>query len=224
MLKCLWMRTKIITFGKKPGFRFHREPHFMVYLWMKVQPLPHRVLSLIMLHLKGHPMMVNPDGFPDGWVSPNREESALGQTTPTKHLISCRNYTIFSTFNARTLGPLGRLEELGVDAKSQNIDVIAIQEHRFYHPNDILKYHTVGSYQLVTSSASKKAINSTVGGVGILLSPKASDNLLSIEPISPRIFFAWVRWQPENNCSVRLQPNKFFFSRRNWGFLYNTSC
>ena len=89
---------------------------------------------------------LNPDGFPDGWVSPNREESVPGQITPTKH----------------RLGQLGRLEQLGLNAKSQNIDLIAIQEHRFYHPNEILKYHTVGSYQLVTSSASKNTINSTV--------------------------------------------------------------
>ena len=50
--------------------------------------------------------VLNPDGYPDGRVSPNREESAPKPKIPTKHL-SCRNRTIFSTFNARTLGPLG---------------------------------------------------------------------------------------------------------------------
>ncbi|XP_029657803.1 craniofacial development protein 2-like, partial [Octopus sinensis] len=83
------------------------------------------------------------------------------------------------TLNARTLGSLGRLEELGANAESHGIDIIAVQEHRFYHPDNILKYHQVGSYQLVTSSASKNTVNSTVGGIGFLLSSKASDTLLT---------------------------------------------
>ena len=147
----------------------------------------------------------NPDGYPDGRVSPNREESAPNPTTPTKHL-SCRNYTIFSTFNARTLGPLGRLEELVANAKSQSIDVIAIQEHRFYHSNDILKYHPVGSYQLVTSSATKNTSNSTVGGVGFLLSSIASDNLLSIESVSPRIIVLELEGNPKTTLVCVYSP------------------
>ena len=147
----------------------------------------------------------NPDGYPDGRVSPNREESAPNPTTPTKHL-SCRNYTIFSTFNARTLGPLGRLKELVANAKSQSIDVIVIQEHRFYHSNDILKYHPVGSYQLVTSSATKSTSNSTVGGVGFLLSSIASDNLLSIESVSPRIIVLELEGNPKTTLVCVYSP------------------
>ena len=71
--------------------------------------------------------VLNPDGYPDGRVLPNGEESATDQTTPNKQLISCKNYTIFSTFNALTLGPLNHFEELAANAKSQSIDVIAIQ-------------------------------------------------------------------------------------------------
>ena len=127
------------------------------------------------------------DAFnPNGRVSPNREESASVITTPSKHL-SCRVHTTFSTFNARTLGPLGRLDELVLNASLQNIDVIAVQEHRFYHPNVNLKYHKVDSYQFVSSSGVKNSINSTVGGIGFLISSKAIDNVLNIESISPRI-------------------------------------
>ena len=52
-------------------------------------------------------------------------------TTTTKHLVNCKNTTIISSLNTRTLGPLGRLEEFSKSAKSQGIDIIAVQEHRF---------------------------------------------------------------------------------------------
>ena len=79
--------------------------------------------------------------------------------SPTKltssRIIRCKKRTIISFLNTRTLDPLGRLEELAECSKRQNIDILAVQEHRFYHPNDELKYHQAGSFQLVTSSATK---------------------------------------------------------------------
>ncbi|XP_029654053.1 uncharacterized protein LOC115227321, partial [Octopus sinensis] len=129
-------------------------------------------------------------------VSPDGEESAPNQNNTNKHLISCKNHTILSTLNAAPRS-LGRLEELGANAESHGIDIIAVQEHRLYHPDNILKYHQVGSYQLVTSSASKNTVNSTVGGIGFLLSSKASDTLLSIESISPRIMVLEIDGNPK---------------------------
>ncbi|XP_029633834.1 craniofacial development protein 2-like [Octopus sinensis] len=111
------------------------------------------------------------------------------------------------TLNARTLGSLGRLEELGANAESHGIDIIAVQEHRFYHPDNILKYHQVGSYQLVTSSASKNTVNSTVGGIGFLLSSKASDTLLSIESISPRIMVLEIDGNPKTTLVCVYSPH-----------------
>ena len=113
----------------------------MVYLWMKVQSLPNRVLSLDnnVLHRTSH------DGDvlnPIGRISLNTEETAPESTVRNKHL-SCKTNTILRTFNARTLIHLGRLEELGANAICHSIDVMAIQEHRFYHPNNVLKYHTI---------------------------------------------------------------------------------
>ena len=98
------------------------------------------------------------------WVSLNREGSTP-HSTKRKNIVSCKNSTIFSTFNARTLAPSGHLEELGLNADLLGIDVIAVQEHRFYHPDNKLKYHDIGSYQLVTTSASKNSVNATVGGI-----------------------------------------------------------
>ena len=59
-------------------------------------------------------------------VVPERKEPG---TTTTKHLVNCKNTTIISSLNTRTLSPLGRLEEFSNSAKSQGIDIIAVQEH-----------------------------------------------------------------------------------------------
>ena len=87
------------------------------------------------------------------------------------------------------------------------IDIIAIQEHRFYHPDDNLKYHDVGSYQLVTSSASKNSVNATVGGIGFLLSQKASDNLLKIESVTPRILVLELEGNPKTTVICVHSPH-----------------
>ena len=58
----------------------------------------------------------------------------------------------------------------------------------------------------MTSSASKNITNSTVGGVGFLLSPKASDNLLSIETISPRILLLELDGNPKTTLVCVYSP------------------
>ena len=72
-------------------------------------------------------------------VVSERKESG---TTTKKHLVNCKKTTIISSLNTRTLGPLGCLEELSHNAKIQGIDIIAIQEHRFFHPESTLKYQS----------------------------------------------------------------------------------
>ena len=66
----------------------------------------------------------------DERASLNREEAVSTIKKPNKRIISCKNYTTISTFNTRTLGKLGRLDELCTNAESQTIYIIAIQEHR----------------------------------------------------------------------------------------------
>ena len=122
------------------------------------------VLCLIMLLLR-HLMIVIPQIFLDGYHLIERGQLHILQSE--KNIVSCKNSTIFSTFNARTLAPGGRLQELCLNADLLGIDIIAVQEHRFYHPDDTLKYHDIGSYQLVTTSASKNSVNATVFGFGI---------------------------------------------------------
>ena len=137
---------------------------------------------------------------------PEREEP-VPTTISNKHLVNCKKNTIISSLNTRTLGPLGRLEELSTSAKSHGIDILAVQEHRFYHPDDTLKYHQADPYQFVTSSASKNSVNASVGGVGFLLSPKASNNLLSVESISSRILVIELEGNPKTTVICVYSPH-----------------
>ena len=98
--------------------------------------------------------------------------------------------------------PRGCLQELGLNAELLSIDIIAVQEHRFYQPDDKLKCHDVWSYQLVTTSAYKNSVNATVGGIGFVLSQISSDNLLNIELIAPRIMVLELEGNPKLQSSV----------------------
>ena len=124
-----------------------------------------------------------------------------------KQLFRCKKQTILSTLNTRTLAPKGRLDELAHCAKLNRIDIIAIQEHGFYHPTDKLQFQFPGDYQLITSSATKNSSNSSVGGVGFLLSSKASENILNVESISPRIMVLELQGNPKSTIICVYSPH-----------------
>ena len=90
---------------------------------------------------------------------------------------------------------------------ANRIDIIAIQEHRKFHPNDNLHHSSHSSYQPVTSSATKNSVNATVGGVGFPLSPKASNNLTNIESISSRVIVAKFSSNPTLSVVCAYSPH-----------------
>ena len=72
------------------------------------------------------------------------------------------------------------------------------KEHRFYHEDIDLKYHELGNgWTFISASALKNIGNSTIGGVGMLLSPLATRSLNSIEKITSRILEATFHGNPE---------------------------
>ena len=106
-------------------------------------------------------------------------------------LLECKKSTLLSTFNVRTLNTINQLPELVSSAIELNINVICIQEHRYFHSDIKLKYHDVGKgWTLISASAWKNSIGASIGGVGILLSPLALKSLNTIEVIEPRIIIA----------------------------------
>ena len=111
-------------------------------------------------------------------------------------LLKCKQTIQIATFNVRTLNRIGQLPELITSAVEHKIDIICIQEHRYMHTEDI-KYHETGNgWTLATVSAWKNSFNAAVGGVGMLIGPRALKTLNSIEKIQPRMMAATFNGNP----------------------------
>ena len=105
--------------------------------------------------------------------------------TEPRPLLKCKRATQISTFNVRTLQSKKQTFELIASAQKHNIDIICVQEHRYYHPDLKLKYHKLEKgWKFVSASAWKNTGNSTIGGVGMLLSPLALKSLNKIEKVA----------------------------------------
>ena len=114
------------------------------------------------------------------------------------HLLKCKKSNLISTFNTQTLNSSLKMGEITAQADKYGIDIICIQEHRLYHEEIILKHNNVGKmWTFITSSAWKNSINATIGGIGVLLSPKAQKSLDNIEMITPRIMIATFNGNPK---------------------------
>ena len=101
------------------------------------------------------------------------------------HLDSKTVYT--AMFNIRTLNKLNQLPKLAASAAENNIDIICIQEHRYYHCKLKIKYHDTGyGWTFVSVFEWKNSIN-IIGVVGMLLSPCALKSLNSKEKIQLRM-------------------------------------
>ena len=111
-------------------------------------------------------------------------------------LLKCKQTLQIATFNVRTLNRIGQLPELIASAEEHKIDIICIQEHRYTHSEDI-KYHETGNgWSLATVSAWKNSVNAAVGGVGLLIGPRALKMLNSVEKIQPRMMAATFNGNP----------------------------
>ena len=112
-------------------------------------------------------------------------------------LLKCKQTIQIATFNVRTLNRIGQLPELTASAVEHKIDIICIQEHRYTHTKDIKYYETGNEWMLVTVSAWKNSVNASVGGVGMLIGPRAPKTLNSIERIQPRMMAATFNGNPK---------------------------
>ena len=86
--------------------------------------------------------------------------------TSTNNTLRPKASHIFSTFNARTLAITGRTDELVHCCSLFRTEILAIQEHRIFHPDETLITTNLDQYQLITSSCTKNSVNASVGGVG----------------------------------------------------------
>ena len=124
-----------------------------------------------------------------------------------RNLLKCKRSIKMSTFNVRTMQPISQISELIATAEKNQIDVISVQEHRFYHDDLVLKYHEFEKgWTFISASAWKNTINSTIGGIGMLLSPHATKSLNSIEKITSRILVATFNGNPEPTVITCYSP------------------
>ena len=90
------------------------------------------------------------------------------------------------------------MSELIAIAVTYHTDVKNVQEHIFYHEDIDLKYYELGNgWTFISASALKNAGNSTIGGVGMLLSPHATKSLKKKKKITSRILVATFHGNPE---------------------------
>ena len=78
-------------------------------------------------------------------LSPGFEKSA---TEFRPKLLTYRNIVNIVTFNIRTLSIVNQLAELTAFAAEYNIDIICIQEYKYYHGKVKTKYHNAGNGHL----------------------------------------------------------------------------
>lgn len=144
--------------------------------------------------------------------SPNSVEREGGDRTEfrTKNkkskLLACKHPATFSTFNARSLSLTSRKQELLSCFSKQKINVLSLQEHRTFHPNVEFQNTQLGRNKLITTSAWRNSQGTTIGGIGILISPKASENLLSLTKISDRIIIAEFNSNPKTTLISCYSP------------------
>ena len=112
-------------------------------------------------------------------------------------LLKCKQTIQIATFNVRTLNRIGQLPELTTSAVEHKIDIICIQGHRYTHTEDIRYHQTGNGWTQASVSAWKNSVNALVGGVGMLIGPRALKTLNSIERIQPRMMAATLNGNPK---------------------------
>ena len=110
-----------------------------------------------------------------------------GQTERT-HIIDrvqkleSRQFVKFSTYNVRTLLRPGRLHQLITGCKTFNMDVVAIQEHR-WRTNEETTSIIFNGYHFMYSTATERSQEE----IGLLITDEIAKNILQIKNISNRI-------------------------------------
>ena len=119
-------------------------------------------------------------------------------------LLKCKQTLQIATFNVRTLNRIGQLPELIASAVERKIDIICITRTQIHAHR---RYEISRNWQwmsLVTVSAWKNSVNAAVGGIGLLIGPRALKTLNSIEKIQPRMMAATFNGNPRASPATAL--------------------
>ena len=86
--------------------------------------------------------------------------------------LRCKSTIQIAKFNVRTLNRMGQLLKIRASAIDHNIDIICIQENRYIHSEDLTYHDTGHGWTFISASAWKNSVNTTIGGVGMLIDPE----------------------------------------------------
>ena len=141
------------------------------------------------------------------WVwSPGREKFDKSATELNQKLLKCKHTIQIATFNVRTLNRIGKLPELTASAIGHNIGMLYIQERRYTHSEDIKYHDSANGWMLATASAWENSVNAMIGGVGMLIGPRARKSLNGIEKIQPRMMVATFNGNPSETIISCYNP------------------
>ena len=100
-------------------------------------------------------------------------------TIKNKPILKPRRFTRVATLNVRTAREDWRLNELIHQMDSFNISIVAIQEHRRVHSDELLYQH-MDNHLIVTASAWRNIAQASTGGVGIVMNSAAEKVLCDV--------------------------------------------
>ena len=140
-----------------------------------------------------------------GALAPVFEKSAT-QLKQKQKLLKFKSTIQIVTFNVRTFYRIGQIPELTASGVDHNIDIICVKEHKYLHSED-MKYHdTSNRWTFVSVFAWKNSVNAVVGGVGMLIGPRALKSFNSIEKIQPRMMVSTFNGNPSTTIISCYSP------------------
>ena len=115
-----------------------------------------------------------------------------------------KDFTI-SLMNVRTIRKKSKQEELISHFNKYKIDILGITDHKIVH-DDPVEYHEKENSTLITTSATRNANNTPIGGIGLLLNRTSSASLAEIKPYNSRILVVHFNGNPATTIIVHYAP------------------
>ena len=110
-----------------------------------------------------------------------------------------------SVMNARTIRKKIKREELISHFNKYKIDILGIIDHKIVH-DDPIEYHEKDNSTLITTSATRNANSTPIGGIGLLLNRTSSASLAEIKLYNSRILVVHFNGNPATTIIVHYAP------------------
>ena len=118
-----------------------------------------------------------------------------------RKLLNFKKDPTISVMSVRTIRKKSKQEELINHFNDYKIDILGIVNHKIIH-DDSIEYHEKDNSTLITTSATRNANNTPIGGIGLLLNRASSASLAEIKPYNSRILVAHFNGNPATTTIV----------------------